>query len=144
MVAGCLCFSSNKDQLLLISSSGTPNKWVIPKGGVENDESIEQSALRETWEEAGVKGHIINILPVIEDMRPPKNWNKKLEQDCHGIIKHPPRTEYHLFELIVNDVCDEYPEKKRQRKWCRYDEAIRELAHRKELQRAVEVSSMKR
>lgn len=41
-------------EVLVITSSKHPNEWIIPKGGWENDESVEECALREVEEEAGV------------------------------------------------------------------------------------------
>lgn len=40
--------------VLCISSSRHPNKVVLPKGGWEDHETVEEAALRECWEEAGV------------------------------------------------------------------------------------------
>jgi diphosphoinositol-polyphosphate diphosphatase len=37
--------------VLVISSSRHPDRFVLPKGGWEQDESAEQSAVREGWEE---------------------------------------------------------------------------------------------
>lgn len=36
--------------------------WVLPKGRVENDESLIQAAIREVYEEGNVKGNIIQYL----------------------------------------------------------------------------------
>jgi 8-oxo-dGTP pyrophosphatase MutT (NUDIX family) len=43
--------------VLLISSRADPNRWILPKGGYEVKDGPEprNAALRETWEEAGVK-----------------------------------------------------------------------------------------
>ena len=35
------------------------DQWVLPKGGWEIDETQREAALRETWEEAGVRGDIV-------------------------------------------------------------------------------------
>lgn len=53
-------------QVLLVSSSKEPNKWVIPGGGVEPDEQTDRAALREVREEAGVEGHLGRCLGVFE------------------------------------------------------------------------------
>jgi diphosphoinositol-polyphosphate diphosphatase len=37
-------------ECLMISSSSDSSKWVFPKGGWENDETLEQAAQRETLE----------------------------------------------------------------------------------------------
>jgi len=36
--------------------------WKLPGGLVENGESIEQAAIREVWEETGVKTKFVSIL----------------------------------------------------------------------------------
>jgi len=43
--------------VLLITSRGGKG-WVFPKGGWEDDETVEAAAKRETVEEAGVRGTI--------------------------------------------------------------------------------------
>jgi len=40
--------------VLVTSSSRHPDRYVLPKGGWEQDESAEQSALREGWEEGTI------------------------------------------------------------------------------------------
>lgn len=42
-------------KVLFVSASSKP-AWIFPKGGWENDEKLEESALRECYEEAGVIG----------------------------------------------------------------------------------------
>lgn len=42
-------------KILFVSSSRKP-EWIIPKGGWEQDEALEESAVRECFEEAGVLG----------------------------------------------------------------------------------------
>mmetsp|Transcript_17342 Transcript_17342/g.33998 ORF Transcript_17342/g.33998 Transcript_17342/m.33998 type:complete len:178 (-) Transcript_17342:89-622(-) len=53
LTAGCVV--RRGDEVLMISSSKDPNKFIIPKGGWENDETIEEAAMRETLEESGVR-----------------------------------------------------------------------------------------
>jgi diphosphoinositol-polyphosphate diphosphatase len=122
---------------------------VIPKGGVETDEAdYESAAVRETWEEAGVKGKIVKSLGVIEDMRPPKNWGSMdCEDPITGVIKHPPRSEFHIFEMIAEEEFEIYPESdKRKRKWFSYKKAIEKINENKrpELAYGIEKSSLKR
>lgn len=42
--------------LIMFVSSRKKAEWIIPKGGWEKDETIEESAIREVFEEAGVLG----------------------------------------------------------------------------------------
>ena len=59
LCAGVVALSTNSTadspghytHVLVTSSSRHPNHFVLPKGGWEQDESAEQSALREGWEE---------------------------------------------------------------------------------------------
>lgn len=52
IVAGCLPVWGNR--ILLCKRAIEPRKgyWTIPAGFLENDETIEEGAMRETWEEA--------------------------------------------------------------------------------------------
>ena len=40
----------------MLVSASKKNEWILPKGGWEMDEEMEESAIRETFEEAGVLG----------------------------------------------------------------------------------------
>lgn len=154
VVAGCVCLNDKKDEVLMISSSAHKDKWILPKGGVESDEpNYETTAQRETWEEAGCTGTIVRSLGVVQDMRPPKEWNTNFQEEVEAsngdnnqeIIAHPPRSEFHFFELQVDQIFDEFPEShKRQRKYFSYAEAKRELlrSKRPELLEALDRSSI--
>jgi diphosphoinositol-polyphosphate diphosphatase len=130
--------------VLLTSSSRHPERFVLPKGGWESDESAEQSALREGWEEgmmvlislmetehgilAGVVGNLTTFLGQVIDPRPPKAVNADEKEKKHRIngisSDHPtdriftPRAEYLYFEVEVEALSMEYPEmNERTRKW---------------------------
>lgn len=140
VVAGCVCVNSDSSKVLMISSAAHPDRWILPKGGVEKDElSIEgdfsESAVRETWEEGGVTGKVTKYLGKYDDMRKPVEYNNSLI----------PKTEFHFYELLVEDLADTWPEK-RQRKWADFAEAKADLilAKRLELVEALKDSSLKR
>lgn len=61
IVTGCIPVW--EDRILLCKRAIEPRLgyWTIPAGFMENDETIEQGAIRETWEEACAK--VINPLP---------------------------------------------------------------------------------
>jgi len=44
------------DGRIVFVSSARKKEWILPKGGWESDEAMEESALRETYEEAGMLG----------------------------------------------------------------------------------------
>mmetsp|Transcript_17486 Transcript_17486/g.40333 ORF Transcript_17486/g.40333 Transcript_17486/m.40333 type:complete len:436 (+) Transcript_17486:388-1695(+) len=60
MTTGCIPVM--KDGKILFCSASRKSEWILPKGGWEKDEAMEESALRETFEEAGVFGIIGPIL----------------------------------------------------------------------------------
>ena len=45
-------------EVCLIRNKGR-KKWKIPKGFVDPGETVEQAALKEAWEEAGLKGRLV-------------------------------------------------------------------------------------
>ncbi|XP_028416339.1 diphosphoinositol polyphosphate phosphohydrolase 1-like [Dendronephthya gigantea] len=115
--AGCLCFRTEaENEVLLVSSSKTPDKWVVPSGGVEPDEDFATAALREVAEEAGVKGNLGRFLGTFEN-------DKR---------KH--RTA--VYVLIVTEECEDWYEGKcgRVRKWFPVDSATAMLRECKPFQ----------
>ncbi len=150
LVAGCLVFNQTFEKVLMISSSKHKDKWIFPKGGIEYDEKndFRKTARRETWEEAGVTGQIIKRLPTVEDHRFMKS--KAVNKTFKGVDltvdgDKIPRSEFHFYEMQVLELSQVWPEcKKRQRKWCTYEEAKHELirAKRPELLEALNFSKI--
>ncbi|XP_039731328.1 diphosphoinositol polyphosphate phosphohydrolase 3-beta isoform X2 [Pteropus medius] len=65
--AACLCFRSEREEeVLLVSSSRYPDRWIVPGGGLEPEEEPGSAAIREVFEEAGVKGKLGRLLGVFE------------------------------------------------------------------------------
>ena len=93
-----------KPRLLLVTARRDPSVWVLPKGHIERGESPEQAAVREVFEEAGVKARIVEFLmtssPVIRG-----------EQQ---------RIKYYLMESVA----EETPTEGRQLAWLSKKEAI--------------------
>ena len=58
--AGGIAFRKEDDRLavLLVRSKKDPAIWVFPKGHIEPGETPAATAIRETWEEAGVSGEL--------------------------------------------------------------------------------------
>jgi diphosphoinositol-polyphosphate diphosphatase len=131
--------------VLVTSSSRHPERFVLPKGGWEQDETAEHAALREGWEEgtirweakltyflaAGVVGQITQFLAQVVDPRPPNksnNKDKKKKHKVNGIVadgsttseEFVPRAEYRYYEVDVENLATEYPESgERIRRWVR-------------------------
>ncbi|KAI8977242.1 NUDIX hydrolase domain-like protein [Mycotypha africana] len=118
-VAGCLPIDPINKRFLLVSSSSDPTVWVIPKGGWEKDETQKQAAMRETWEEAGVKGIITRHIGVFA------------EKTRGGVKAH-----HWIYEMEIKEVCKKFPEqKKRERRWVRKNHSI--LFHFRYLPRSI-------
>ncbi|XP_073007898.1 nudix hydrolase 13, mitochondrial [Typha latifolia] len=132
LVAGCIPYRLKEEENhfgdlvnrleVLMVSTAKRNDLVFPKGGWENDETVDQAACREALEEAGVKGKIS------ED--PLGHWifrSKSSQNNCspEGACKG------YIFALEVNEELDYWPEQASHgRRWvsvmdayklCRYE-----------------------
>jgi len=117
--AACICVKSEDEtEVLLVSSSKYPERWIVPGGGVEQDETNAETAVREILEEAGVVGRLGRCLGVFENE------------------EHKHRTE--VFVLIVSEELEEWDDSKtigRKRQWFSITEALEKLAQHKPNQR---------
>jgi 8-oxo-dGTP pyrophosphatase MutT (NUDIX family) len=84
------------------NASRGKREWILPKGGWERDESKEQSAEREAWEEGGVRGQVGRHL-----------LTTSLRQRLTP-------TTVHYFEMAVSEEAAAWPEHEtRLRRWVR-------------------------
>ena len=128
-----VALSSDLNYVLLTQSTRRKG-WVLPKGGWETDETCEEAASREAWEEAGITVQIDYDLGNVEEKRAPK-----ASKSSHD------RSRYYFYQATVLDQVADWPEAhKRERKWFTYAEAFEELSSRPELQEALLRSTMKR
>lgn len=105
--SGAIPFQSNGKLEILITTNRKGTKWGIPKGIIEPDLKASESAAKEVYEEAGVRGRIIK--PAIGKYR-----IKKCGQKCK--VK--------VFLLETEEILDSWPESLyRQRKWVTIAEA---------------------
>lgn len=125
LVAGCIPYRYKEsgeacngtvnrelEVLMVLSRGGTA--LIFPKGGWENDESVQEAACRETFEEAGVRGIIKKDLGCW-DYR-----SKRYQDDSNLEGFH----RAHMFALLVTEQLDSWPEQnERQRKWVTITEA---------------------
>ena len=112
---GALCYRLKKKhptvEVLLITSRDT-GRWVIPKGWPMDGKSASAAAAREAWEEAGVKGRVVE--ESIGSYRYMKGMPEGLKLDCR----------VRVFALEVDDICKNFPEKgERHAEWVECAEA---------------------
>lgn len=50
-----------KDGKICLITSSNGKRWVIPKGMIETGHSAAETAMRETWEEAGLIGSLTEV-----------------------------------------------------------------------------------
>ncbi|WVZ62446.1 hypothetical protein U9M48_012197 [Paspalum notatum var. saurae] len=115
LVAGCIPFryrDVNGEQkklveVLMINSQSGPG-LLFPKGGWENDETVEEAAAREAIEEAGVRGDLVQMLGFYDFK------TKQPEVVCRAAV----------FALHVKEELASWPEQNtRQRSWVTVSEA---------------------
>ncbi|CAI9099619.1 OLC1v1036469C1 [Oldenlandia corymbosa var. corymbosa] len=98
----------------MINSSGGPG-LLFPKGGWENDETVEEAAIREAVEEAGVRGDLLHSLGEYEF----KSKTLQDESSPEGLCKAT------MFALLVKEELDSWPEQNlRQRSWLTIPKAL--------------------
>ncbi|MCU0443373.1 MAG: NUDIX hydrolase [Microscillaceae bacterium] len=61
IIVGCLPLYENKVMLCKRAIEPRAGFWNFPAGFMENGETVEEGAKRETWEEAGAKVEIIRL-----------------------------------------------------------------------------------
>ena len=102
--------AGGKLEVLLVTSLGS-GRWIFPKGVIEQDMSAFDSAAKEAWEEAGVRGNI-HTRPV--------GW--------YEIEKWGGACRVEAFLLEVEEFEPSWPEAgKRKRKWFGISEAKAEI-----------------
>lgn len=110
--AGAIAFRyrGRRTEFLLVNRPNFPGEWVFPKGNVKTDDSLEETALKELWEEAGADGVVLSRIGRLE----------------RGTIKQPVSITYflvHSGRLVPNG-------EGRQVKWLSLTEAEEVLRDR--------------
>jgi len=99
----------NNKICLITSSNG--KRWVIPKGLIDPGHTAAETALNESWEEAGIVG-VLSQEPVGSYLY------TKLGNTYHVIV----------FLLQVSEAAEDWPERElRQRVWVSIDRALEQI-----------------
>jgi len=98
--------------VLFVTSIGR-GRWILPKCDLELKESHKEGCLRCAFDEAGVKGSLLDQIPM----------TNVITKSDFGATKNIAVTYY---PMLVEEQLDEWPEfKKRQRHWALLDSADR-------------------
>ncbi len=106
---------NNEVKWLVCKHSGY-HKWGMPKGLIEEGESLEEAAVREVEEESGVK---VKIIDKVGDP-------EKYEYIMNG-AKVSKQVDYFLMEYMSGDISDHDWEME-EVEWLSYDQAYQRLA----------------
>ncbi len=74
-------------ELLLVTSKYDKSIWVLPKGHIEPGESSDETAIRETFEEAGVTARVVEFLTTSRQV----------------VSGSPQQIEYYLLEALAEE-----------------------------------------
>ncbi|VBB33366.1 unnamed protein product [Acanthocheilonema viteae] len=107
----CIRGEGSSREILLITGGKDDGRWIIPGGGIEKDENESDAALREVFEEAGVKAEILARVGEFRD-----------EERRHRTV---------VFLLTVKEELKEWEDGcfGRQREWVSLEEALRRVKH---------------
>ena len=100
MQVAALCYRRVDDgyEILLVTSRGRGN-WILPKGWPKKKISSAQTALEEAFEEAGIRGDVLE--KSIGEYRYTKSTKYGLMLDCVATI----------YEVAFTEMAQKYPEK---------------------------------
>ena len=111
---GIIPFDMRGDAVaLLFVTSQTRGRWILPKGRQKSDETHVETCCREGYEEAGVRGVVLEDFPFTVTI------TKQIEREKHRV----PVTYY---PFLVTEQTDEWPDmEKRQRHWALIEDSAR-------------------
>jgi len=122
-------FRKNKQPLFLLLHRLPPlSDWTFPKGVIEDGETKKQAALRETWEEAGIK------VKIAKELSPNFYifyWDLKNEKAYKTVYYFLAESKAKITDFTQNPDKDEHAQFDKAI-WVKIDEAKKLVSHDKE------------
>lgn len=104
---------NNQIKICLVELVHVNKGFIFPKGHIENGESLEEAALRETKEELGLQG-----LAVVKKLG---SYNREgVERDGTKVIKH-----IHIYLLKTDNF--KHTDSDEKYSWLTYDDAMQKM-----------------
>lgn len=101
-------------EVMMVTTQGGPG-LLFPKGGWETDETVEEAACREAYEEAGVLGDLQGCIGSWDFKSKRQQGNHSPDGLCRA----------YMFALVVKEELDFWPEQQcRNRHWFTASEAM--------------------
>jgi 8-oxo-dGTP pyrophosphatase MutT (NUDIX family) len=72
--------------------------WSLPKGHVEDGETVEEAAVREVWEETGIRAQIVAVLGTVDF------WFTADEKRVHKTVHH------FIMQAVGGEISGDNPE----------------------------------
>ena len=107
---GVVCKQAGRQtQYLLVAAKNAPHEWVLPKGHIERGERMQETAVREVQEEAGVWARILQPLDAAQ----------------YTVAQESVKVQFYLMEAVrEGKACD-----RRAHAWMPLDEALQRASH---------------
>ncbi|MEF8831226.1 MAG: NUDIX domain-containing protein [Halobacteriales archaeon] len=115
--AGAILFRDTRESREYLLLKSRPGDWEFPKGGVEGDEELQQTAIREVREEAGIEN-----FRLVDGFR--EEYDYVFEADGKTIHKT-----VHLFIARSFETSAELSTEHRDHQWRDYEQAGHPLPH---------------
>lgn len=144
--SGCVVFKKQSpltNYLFLLGKHSGYHKWVLAKGLIEKGETNQQTAIRETEEEMGVKVKILSPKPIyiaeyvyFADFKDPKKNKstrrvKKYQEDGGGKIKVFKTVTFYLAQYVSGSPKNHGWEME-DSGWFKYQQALKIMAFKEE------------
>jgi 8-oxo-dGTP pyrophosphatase MutT (NUDIX family) len=102
--AGGVVYRVQDNQLLFLMIEDRYGKVTLAKGKQEPGETIEETALREVWEETGVRGKLVQHLETVYYEYSHPVTGEKVDKEVHHYLIEAYTTEITVQEEEINAV----------------------------------------